>query len=98
MGKIQVKRCSPRHPLDKGELGWCEEKEVLLVGRGDGTNKEIGEGGGVSFKTDNTLSFDENGVLSVNTAKKVEADNTLPVTSAAVNATVGNIEIILATI
>lgn len=46
MGKVQVKRCSPSHPLDTGELGWCKEKEVLLVGRGDGTNKEIGEGRG----------------------------------------------------
>lgn len=98
MGKIQVKRCSPAHPLEVGEIGWCKEKEVLLVGRGDGTNKEIGEGGGVSFQTDDTLTLDENGVLSVNTADAVEPDNTLPVTSAAVNATVGNIEAILATI
>lgn len=43
MGKIQVKRCSPAHPLEVGEIGWCKEKEVLLVGRGNGTNKEIGE-------------------------------------------------------
>ena len=53
--------------------------------------------GGTSFTTDETLTL-ENGVLSVNTATEVEADNTLPVTSAAVNTTVGNIETILATI
>lgn len=52
---------------------------------------------GTSFTTDETLTL-ENGVLSVNTATEVEADNTLPVTSAAVNTTVGNIEAILATI
>lgn len=52
---------------------------------------------GSAFTTDDTLTL-KNGVLSVNTAKEVEADNTLPVTSAAVNATVGNIEIILETI
>ena len=58
----------------------------------------IGEGsGGTSFITDNTLNF-INGVLSVNTASTVEEDNTLPITSAAVAASVGNIEIILKTI
>lgn len=53
--------------------------------------------GGVSFATDETLSF-EDGVLSVNRAFEVEQDNTLPITSAAVAATVGNIEILLKTI
>lgn len=57
-----------------------------------------GEGGsGVAFVTDDTLKL-EDGVLSVNTAEKVEQDNTLPVTSAAVYTTVGNIEILLGTI
>lgn len=56
-----------------------------------------GGGGGGGFTTDETLTL-KNGILSVNTAKEVEADNTLPVTSAAVNTTVGNIEILLATI
>ena len=54
---------------------------------------------GVNFTTDETLNLDpETGVLSVNTADKPEADNTLPITSAAVYATVGNIEALLATI
>lgn len=52
---------------------------------------------GKTFTVDETLSL-ENGVLSVNTATEVEGDNTLPITSAAVAATVGNIEIILQTI
>lgn len=61
----------------------------------DGT----GSGGGscTSFTTDETLTL-VNGVLSVNTTDKVEEDNTLPVTSAAVQATVGNINALLATI
>ena len=46
------------------------------------------------FKTNETLVFRE-GVLCVNTTEKVEADNTLPVTSAAVDTVVGNIEILL---
>lgn len=47
-----------------------------------------------TFETDETLTL-SNGMLSVNTAKKVEQDNTLPVTSAAVFTEVGNIEAIL---
>ena len=54
-------------------------------------------GGGTSFTTDETLTL-ENGVLSVNTADAVEADNTLPITSAAVQTTVGNINALLETI
>lgn len=48
------------------------------------------------IKTDETLSF-KNGVLCVNTSKKVE-DSVLPVTSAAVDTVVGNIDILLKTI
>jgi len=53
--------------------------------------------GGVSFVTDETLTL-KGGILSVNTAKEVEQDNTLPITSAAVFAEVGNINALLATI
>lgn len=52
---------------------------------------------GTTFRTDDTLKL-ENGVLSVNTANSVDQDNSLPVTSAAVFATVGNIETLLKTI
>lgn len=62
-------------------------------------NVEIpgGSGGGVDFRTDETLKL-ENGVLSVNTTDQMEQDNTLPMTSAGVYATVGNIEALLKTI
>ena len=50
--------------------------------------------GAAGIKTDHTLSY-TNGVLSVNTANAPEADNTLPITSAAVNTVVGNIETLL---
>lgn len=64
----------------------------------DKTLKPVGSGsGGGSFETDETLTL-KDGVLSVNTADAVEQDNTLPVTSAAVHTTVGNIEILLQTI
>ena len=44
------------------------------------------------------LKISADGVLSVDTATSVEEDNTRPVTSAAVQTTVGNIEILLKTI
>jgi hypothetical protein len=56
-----------------------------------------GSGGNVDFTTDETLTL-KNGVLSVNTTNDMEQDNTLPITSAGVFATVGNIEALLKTI
>lgn len=52
---------------------------------------------GMKFETDETLTL-KDGILGVNTADKVEQDNTLPITSAAVHVTVGNIEVLLGTI
>lgn len=75
---------------DDGILSWTNDRDL--------PNPEPVKIG-VSFSTDETLSLDpETGVLSVNTADKVEADNTLPVTAAAVQTTVGNINVLLATI
>lgn len=54
-------------------------------------------GGNVDFQVDETLSL-KDGVLSVNTTNDMEQDNTLPITSAGVFATVGNIEALLKTI
>lgn len=54
-------------------------------------------GGNVDFRTDETLIL-KDGVLSVNTTDSIEQDNTLPITSAGVFATVGNIEALLKTI
>lgn len=50
------------------------------------------------FETDETLTLSPEGVLSVNRAEVVEQNNTLPITSAAVYETVGNINALLATI
>lgn len=56
-----------------------------------------GAGGGTYFEVDETLTL-ENGVLSVNRADKMEKDNSLPITSAAVYTEVGNINALLETI
>jgi hypothetical protein len=50
--------------------------------------------GGTVFEVDETLSL-ENGILSVNTSKEPEPDNTLPITSAAVHINVAQIMNIL---
>ena len=52
---------------------------------------------GVDFETDNSLIL-KDGILSVNTADAAEPDNTLPITSAAVASSIGNIEVLLSTI
>ena len=57
----------------------------------------MGTSENVAFKIDETLTL-KDGVLSVNTTNNMEQDNTLPITSAGVYATVGNIEALLKTI
>ena len=50
------------------------------------------------IKVGNNLIITEDGLLSVDVAIKVEEDNTRPITSAAVNTLVGNIDALLSTI
>ena len=61
-------------------------------------SKNSGGGGGMYFEPGNALELTDDGVLNVKTADKAEEDNTLPITSAAVAESVGNIEILLGTI
>lgn len=53
---------------------------------------------GVNFEPDGNTLVLKDGVLSVNTTNLMEQDNTQPITSAGVYATVGNIEVLLKTI
>lgn len=57
-----------------------------------------GSSGSGMLEIDNHTLVNRDGVLAVNTADVLEQDNTLPITSAAVHATVGNIEVLLSTI
>lgn len=70
-----------------------DDGKVLTVENG----KWVAGEGGVNFEVDETLAL-ENGILSVNRAEEPEPDNTLPITSAAVYTTVGNINALLETI
>lgn len=58
---------------------------------------EVIQSNGKTVQIGNGLKLEDN-VLSVDTADKVEADNTKPVTSGAVHMEIGNIEVLLATI
>ena len=81
--------------LESLKMGEISEEQIQSA-----VNKYLDENPidpGVQFKPDKTLKL-EDGILSVNTADKVEEDNTLPITSAAVYTEVGNINALLATI
>lgn len=91
---------SVREDADAGLFKGEEGKPGLTPHIGENGNWFYGDedsgipAGAAGIKTDHTLSY-TNGVLSVNTANAPEADNTLPITSAAVNTVVGNIETLL---
>ena len=70
------------------DTGEYEESDIPLP---DG-------GGGFPYQIGNGLKVTGGDTLEVDTATNVEQDNTLPITSAAVYTTVGNIEILLGTI
>lgn len=69
------------------ETGQYEESDIPLP-----------EGGGFPYQIGNGLKVTGGDTLEVDTTTDVEQDNTLPITSAAVYTTVGNIEILLGTI
>lgn len=69
--------------------------------------KDVGGSGSLTPATETSLGgiivggslkITEEGVLSVDTADGAEADNTKPITSAAVYTQIGNIEVLLSTI
>lgn len=81
---------------EKGDKGDKGEQGIQGV-KGDKGDKGDRGNDGTTFVPDETLTL-QNGILSVNTAKEPDPNNTLPITSAAVASTVGNIEILLKTI
>lgn len=87
--------------IKNGQISIALEPDTAKSGSTQETSGGSGSGGGgsvgVDFTVDETLTL-ENGILSVNTTDNVEADNTLPITSAGVNITVGNINTLLETI
>lgn len=89
------------HVSEDGVLSWTNDAglpnpDPINIGGGSLLPATVDMLGGI--KVGNNLTIDADGVLSVDTATAVEADNTRPVTSAAVDTTVGNIAVLLATI
>lgn len=73
------------------ELGLIKQDEFYLI------SESPQSGGGTAFEVDETLSL-KDGILSINTTDVIEEGNKLPVTSAAVQASIGNIDALLQTI
>ena len=81
---------------------------ILVMTDGQEINIGVISGGGTlpiassdvlgGIKVGDSLKISADGVLSVDTAKAIEEDNTKPVTSAAVFTEVGNIEALLSKI
>ena len=96
------RRLNLKDSTARKSIGSCDElqtdtKHCLVMAINELCRKIESADAGVSFEVDETLTL-KDGILSVNTADVVEADNTLPVTSAAVQVTVGNIDALLQTI
>lgn len=71
---------------------WTQIPALIAV------QKTTGGGEGTGYKIGHGLKVTGGDTLEVDAANKVEEDNTLPVTSAAVYTEVGNINALLATI
>ena len=82
-------------PMD--ELATIEKQTLVAAINEAYRSGGGGGGGGTYFKPGPTLTL-KDGILDVNTANAAEQDNTLPITSAAVHTTVGNIELLLSRI
>lgn len=94
--RLDLKDASARKSIGSCDELQTDTKHCLVMAINE-LNQKVCEGGGTSFITDETLIL-KDGVLSVNTAKDVEKDNTLPITSAAVHVEIGNIDALLKTI
>lgn len=89
------------------KTAYVDDDGSLIFVMTDGQEINIGviSGGGTlpiasadtlgGIKVGENLKISADGVLSVDTAKAIEEDNTKPVTSAAVYTEVGNIEVLL---
>lgn len=89
--KLVINKVDSIETFDKmKELGLIKEDEFYLI-------SESPQSGSTTFEVDETLSLVD-GVLSINTTDVIEEGNKLPVTSAAVQASIGNIDALLQTI
>lgn len=95
----KVESSGPPGPKGDGvpDFEGVEDGSVLTIANGEPSWEPPKGGEGLNFQPGNALEL-KDGVLNVLTASNVEADNTLPITAAAVSVTVGNIEALLESI
>ena len=86
------------HPPVPGPGGYWRLWNVETGAYEDSDLPLPGGGGGFPYQLGSSLKITGVNTLEVNTADAPEADNTLPITAAAVHTTVGNIDALLQTI
>ena len=77
--------------LDATNQSIITDLETIRSGSTPATVEKLG-----LVRIGENLKITKDGILSVDTANAVEQDNTKPITSAAVHAAIGNIEVLLA--
>lgn len=83
---------------------WLYDENLLLKASLSSKNEPIiaslnvSVQAGGNFSLGHALAWDHQGLLAVQVADEAEADNTLPITAAAVYTELGNIEVLLSTI
>lgn len=99
VGKVVGPRGAPGYTPVKGVDYFTEADKQEIAEAAAEIVEESGGGSGGGYTIGAGLKLDTaTNTLSVDTTDSVEADNTKPITSAAVASTVGNIEVILGTI
>lgn len=86
------------HPPVPGADGFWMLWDIALHQYAQSPFPLPGDGGGFPYQLGSSLKIVGGTTLEVNTADQAEADNTLPISSAAVHTTVGNIDALLQTI
>ena len=93
----RAEKAAIHQPIIQNGTWWTWDLEAGEY-KDTGTEASGGGSGGFPYKIGHGLKVEGGNTLAVNAVSDFSGDNTLPITAAAVQETVGNIEIILGTI